>query len=222
MERRRQLGVGCVVALLWLLTACSTAPPPSPTATPAVPATTSTAVAANPGATPAAPATVGGTVDGLAGHTLTVSTSNGARQVQIADDARIEQEGRGSTADLQPGLSVGVTSRADGTAVSIRIFPGALGTPRPGQFPLTGANQGNLMTNSVIQSFDGATLTVSAGSNRYQIRVPPEVEVLKPVPATLADLQAGKRVLAVGMPGPDGSLVATSINIVGTGPQPAP
>ena len=96
--------------------------------------------------------------------------------VQIAENASIEQEGKGTTSDLLPGLGVGVTGKPDGsnvTAVSIRIFPAALGTPRPGQFPMTGANQGNLMTNSTIESFDGSQLVLNSAGQRYQIAVPP-------------------------------------------------
>jgi hypothetical protein len=160
----------------------------------------------------AAVQTVSGTIDSLSGNVLSVSTTTGIQQVQIAEGARVEQEGKGALADLQPGLAVGVTGKPDGntvTAVSIRILPAALGTPRSGQFPMSGANQGNLMTNSVIESFDGSTLTLNAAGQRYQIAVPPNAEVLKPVPASLGDLSPGKRVLAVGAPAPNGSLRAT-------------
>jgi hypothetical protein len=124
--------------------------------------------------------------------------------------------------DLLPGVAVGVTGKPDGsnvTAVSIRIFPAAFGTPRAGQFPMTGANQGNLMTNSVIESFDGSKLVLNAAGQRYEIGVPPGTEVLKPVPASLSALAPGTRVLAMGAPGADGALRATSINLVGGPPQ---
>jgi hypothetical protein len=134
----------------------------------------------------------------------------------VAESARIEQEGKGVIADLQPGLSVGITSLPDGTAKSIRVFPAAIGTPKPGQFPLSGAEQGNLMTNSVIQSFDGTMLTVSAAGTSFQITVPPETEVLKPLSASFSDLTAGRRVLASGTTSADGTLVASSVNITGT------
>ena len=49
--------------------------------------------------------------------------------------------------------------------------------------------------------------------------MPAGVEILKPIPAALADLQVGKRVLARGVPGADGVLVAASVNIVGNPPQ---
>ena len=162
--------------------------------------------------------TASGPIERIDGRVLTVTANSGPRQVQVAESAHIEQEGKGVIADLQPGLSVGITSQPDGTAKSIRVFPAALGTPKPGQFPMAGAEQGNLMTNSVIQSFDGSTLTVSAAGTSFQITVPPETEVLKPLAASFSDLAAGKRVLASGTASADGSLVATSVNILGTPP----
>jgi Domain of unknown function (DUF5666) len=210
-----------------LLAGCTAAPPPAPTQAPVpptqapAPAPTQPLAVAVPAPTPAS-SNVTGAIDAITGRTLTVTTPTGAKEVQLADDARIEKEGRGTLADLQPGLSVGITGRPDGanlTAVSIRIFPAAQGTPRPGQFPMTGANAGNVMTNSVIESFDGSTLTVSAAGQRFEIRVPSDAEVLKPVSATLGDLSTGTRVLAAGAAAPDGSFRATSINVVGLPPQ---
>jgi hypothetical protein len=202
-----------------LLVGCTAAQPPQPTSVPAVPPT------AAPAATAAANAiqTVNGQIDSINGRVLTVTTNTGAKQVQLTEDAKIEQEGKGSVSDLLPGLSVAVTGKPDAnnnvTALLIRIFPSALGTPRPGQFPMTGANQGNLMTNSVIESFDGSKMTLNAGGQRYEIAVPPDTQVFKPVPATLNALTQGTRVLAAGTLGPDGSLRATSISIVGAPPQ---
>jgi hypothetical protein len=165
---------------------------------------------------------VSGAIDAVNGRSLTISTNTGAREVQLGDGALIEKEGKGALVDLQPGLSVGITGRPDGarlTAVTIRIFPAALGTPRPGQFPMSGTNAGNLMTNSVIDSFDGSTLTVDAAGQQFQLSVPPDVEVLKPVPASIGDLTPGTRVLAVGVPAPDGSLQASSVDLFGPSPQ---
>jgi hypothetical protein len=84
---------------------------------------------------------------------------------------------------------------------------------------MNGANQGNLMTNSTIESFDGSKLVLNSGGQKYEIAVPGGTEVLKPVPATLGALAPGVRVLAVGTPGADGSLQATSVNIMGAPPQ---
>lgn len=147
MASMRACLVGCLVLFI---AGCSSAPPPAPTVAPvptAAPAPTAPTQAAT---------TVNGTVDAIDGRILTVTTNTGSKTVQLAEDAKIEQEGKGTVSDLLPGVAVGVTGKPDGsnvTAVSIRIFPAAFGTPRAGQFPMTGANQGNLMTNSVIESF---------------------------------------------------------------------
>jgi hypothetical protein len=195
---------------LALLVGCTSAQPVVPTAAPA------------PTMSAASATTVSGTVDAIDGRVLTVNTNTGAKHVQVAEDARIEQEGKGTLADLLPGLGVGVTGKPEGsgvTAESIRIFPAALGTPRPGQFPMNGANQGNLMTNSVIESFDGSKLVLNAGGQRYEIAVPAGTEVLKPVPAAFSALAPGTRVLATGTPGADGTLRAVTVNLMGSPPR---
>src|SRR5207244_47604 len=77
---------------------------------------------------------VNGSIDNIAGHVLSVSTNTGLVDVQIAEDANIETEGKGTPTDLQPGVGVAITGRPDGstvTALSIRIIPAGLGTPRP-------------------------------------------------------------------------------------------
>jgi hypothetical protein len=188
---------------------------PSPAAASPSP---SPAAAASPSPSPAAAPSVSGPIDSIAGRVLTIATNTGPRQVQVPESARIEQEGRGVLADLRPPLSVGITGLPDGTAKSIRIFPAALGTPRPGQIPMTGPEQGNIMTNATIESFDGRVLMVTAAGSRFQFTVPPETEILKPFPASFADLDTGKRLIASGTLAPDGTLVASTINLLGPPP----
>ncbi len=205
-----------------LLVGCTNLQQPLPTPAPlATPAPTQVAAAAT--AVQSAVQTVSGTIDSINGRNLTVTTNTGAKQIQLAENATIEQEGKGTVSDLLPGLGVGVTGKPDSngglTAVSIRVFPQASGTPRSGQFQMTGANQGNVMTNSVIESFDGSKLVLNAAGQRYTIDVPSGTEVIKPVPTTLNALQQGTRVLAAGTLGSDGALRATSINIMGAPPQ---
>ena len=211
-----------------VFSACQAAPSAGPTPAPKVAAeptkpaaVTAPSPAASPAASPspaAAPPTVSGPIDGISGRMLIVATGTGPKQVQVPESARIEQEGKGAVDDLKPGLSVGVTGKPDGTAKSIRIFPAAQGTPRPGQIPMSGPEQGNIMTNAVIESFDGKTLVLTAAGSRFSITVPPDTEVLKPVPATFADLATDKRVIAAGTLGPDGTLVASTVNLLGPPP----
>jgi hypothetical protein len=238
VRRTRRGSFALWIVGLLCLAACQPAPPAAPTSAPAKPAVQATSPApaaaaspaavaspspspaaiASPSPSPAAATSVSGPIDSIAGRVLTVATNTGSRQVQVPESARIEQEGAGTVADLRPGLSVGITGRPDGTARSIRIFPAALGTPRPGQIPMAGPEQGNIMTNAVIESFDGQTLVVSAAGSSFRIAVPPEAEVLKPIPASFADLAAGKRVIATGTAGPDGTLVAGTVNLLGPPP----
>ena len=74
---------------------------------------------------------------------------------------------------------------------------------------MSGANQGNLMTNAVIDAFDGTNLMVSAANQQYRIVVPSTTNIVKQVPATLNDIAPGKRIIAVGSP-------ATSISVLNT------
>ncbi|MBI2756769.1 MAG: hypothetical protein HYX52_08675 [Chloroflexi bacterium] len=146
------------------------------------------------------------------------TTAAGTQEVTLPEGVTLEQEGKGTVADLKPGLSVGVTGKPDGTAISIRIFQAST-TVRPGQLPMAGAQAGNTMTNAVIQSFDGDTLTVQLGEQRVPLKLPAGTEVLKPVSAALSDLSAGKRVNVTAVPtGPNGALIATSVYVPGAPP----
>jgi hypothetical protein len=218
--------VTTVVGGMALVAACSAPPQAAPTLAPtAVPTAAVAAPAATvaPGATAPSQSIVTGAIGAVNGRTFTVTTNTGDRQVDVADGTTIEKEGKGTLSDLLPGKSVGITGKPDGnnvTAISIRIFPAALGTPRPGQFPMQGANAGNLMTNSVIDAFDGSKLTVSAAGQQYVIGVPTGTEVLKPIPAQLNELTPGVRILAVGPAGSaDAPVEATSVSIFGLPPQ---
>lgn len=76
-----------------------------------------------------------------------------------------------------------------------------------------GPQAGNVMTNARIESFDGRILTLDVGGQKVPITVPPEAEIVKPLPAALADIQPGKRVIAFGTPSGD-VLQAQTITIL--------
>jgi len=121
-------------------------------------------------------------------------------------------EGQGSPDDLKPGTLVGITGKPDGTAVVIRLFPAGI-TPKPDQFPMGGPQTGSVMTNATIAGFDGKTLTVNLGGPTQTIAVPPEAQIVKPVPSTFAEIKPGTRIIAVGTP--DGDVLgATTVTIL--------
>jgi len=149
-----------------------------------------------------------------------VATSTDVVKVQVPESAPIEKEAAATADDLRTGEFVAVTARpeSDGklTALIVRIFPAALGSVRAGQFPMTGANQGNLMTNATITSWDRSTLVVDFSGEKATFAVPADAELIKSVPAQFGDLQVGWRVLAVpASRQPDGTIVARSVNALG-------
>lgn len=156
---------------------------------------------------------VNGEVDIVDGRTVTVATNTGWRKVAVPDTATILTDGKGSTADLTPGALVAVTGKPDGTAVTIRMFPPGA-NPRVGQFPMNGAQAGNIMTNAKIVTFDGKTLSLDYDGQQTSVTVPPETDIVKQVGAQFADIAIGARVQASGTVSGD-TLTAQTVTIFG-------
>jgi hypothetical protein len=191
----------------------------SPAASAAAPAAAASP-AASPGASPSPAAaatnpTVSGDVDAVDGRVVSVATNTGVRKVRVADNASVLIEGKGTDQDLKPGAMVGITGKPDGTAVAVRLFPPGV-VPKPSQFPMGGAQVGNIMTNASIVSFDGKALVVDLGGEKPTITVVPDTQIVKPVPSTFAEIKPGTRILAVGMM--DGDLLAATTVTILTAP----
>jgi hypothetical protein len=155
---------------------------------------------------------VNGEVDVVDGRTVTVATNTGWRKVDVPDSATILTEGKGTGADLTAGALVAVTSKPDGTALIVRLFPPG-SNPRVGQFPMNGPNAGNTMTNATIESFDGKQLSLNYNGDKASITVPPDAQIVKPVPAAFTDITVGSRVQAAGTVNGD-TLAARSVTIL--------
>jgi hypothetical protein len=156
---------------------------------------------------------VTGEVDIVDGRTVTVATNTGWRKVDVPDSATILTEGRGTSADLVAGTLVAVTSKQDGTAQIVRLFPQGA-NPRIGQFPMQGANAGNLMTNAKIDSFDGSKLNLDYNGEKATINVPADAQIIKPTPGAFTDIVVGARVQMNGTVNGD-TLTARSVTIYG-------
>jgi hypothetical protein len=160
---------------------------------------------------------VNGQVDSVDGRVLAVVTNTGVRKVRVADNATILMEGDGSTSDLnQKGALVAITGKPDGTALIVRFFPPGI-SPKPSQFPMTGPQAGNVMTNANIDSFDGKVLTVDLGGSKQMITVTPDTKIVKPAPSNFSEIKAGVPVLAVGTP--DGDTLTAQTVTISTGPR---
>jgi hypothetical protein len=169
---------------------------------------------------------VSGVVVSLAGDTATIATSAGPVDVTLARDTTYEQEGSGTLANLQPGQYIAVTGQPTGDgqrAVQIRIFPAVQrSVPERVNSPMGGAALGNLMTNATIDSLVDNRLTVRTAGETVVVALAPDTEVLRPVPATAADLAEGRRVVVTAVSGPAGVLQARTVNLVGEPPQLLP
>jgi hypothetical protein len=143
---------------------------------------------------------------------VSVATATGVRKLRVADNATILIEGKGTVEDLKAGALVGITGKPDGTAVVVRLFPPGI-VPKPSQFPMGGPQTGNVMTNAAIVSFDGKALVVDLGGEKATITVPPEAEIVKPVPSTFSEIKPGARIAALGAPEGE-TLVAQTVTII--------
>jgi hypothetical protein len=171
--------------------------------------------------TGAAPGTVfaEGTITSIAPDGLVLATSSGSTQVKMTAQTRVSRRIAVTLDDIKSGDYIGASSRreADGslTAVYVNIFPPSLRNQIPeGETPWLG---GNVMTNAVVTEYvtgiSGRTLLVKFRDMTVRINVPPGAEITRYFVTTRADLRVGRRVLALGTTGADGSLIARSIQI---------
>jgi hypothetical protein len=115
-------------------------------------------------------------------------------------------------ADIKPGAYVGAAAMPgiDGrlTAKEVLVFPEAARGMGEGHYAWDlGAN--STMTNAnvdrVVQGTSGRDLKLSYKGGSNTITVPPNAPVVTLIPATRAELSAGKRVFVVATPGKDGT-----------------
>jgi hypothetical protein len=161
---------------------------------------------------------VTGVVVDLIDGRATLSTNTGPATIQVNENTRYERQGTGTLSDIQPNQYVAVTGRPTGdgqVALLVRVFPVLQATvPARVNSPMDGPNTGNLMTNAIVESFANNRLTVRAAGESVSINTAPDTEVQRPEPASAADLIEGRRLVALGILGPDGVLQAALVNLL--------
>jgi hypothetical protein len=173
--------------------ASSPTPEPSPTspaASPTSPAASPAAAAASPSA--AAGERVDGTVQALAGGTLTLTSG---RSISVPPSTRVTRSTPITAGDLRSGDYVAITGvrQPDNTvpATIVNVFPPSLGQVAPGQRPLP---QGNLMTNATVEQVQGSQLTVTFPGGGARVQLAPDATITRQVDATLGYVQQGESV----------------------------
>ncbi len=161
-----------------------------------------------------------GTITAVDTGTVTLTMSTGTQvRVAVTGETLIIQRKLVTLENIKPNDFVGVTARreADGslTAISINIFPPEFkGRVRATQFVM---DTGNTMTNATVMQnvrrIEGRMLYLKLLDGTAVIAVPKEAEVFRLTVLKSSDLKPGMHVLVRGLTRPDGSLIATTINV---------
>jgi hypothetical protein len=131
--------------------------------------------------------------------------------VEVKPDIGVSAFKPAKLSDAKVGTYVGtpaITGR-DGklTATSLIVFPEAARGTAEGHFPYDFGPK-STMTNanvtSVVTATTGRELSLSYKGGTNKVTVPVNVPVVTPVPASKADLVAGKQVFIVVTPGANG------------------
>lgn len=166
--------------------------------------------------------TVNGKIEGAVGSTLTVRTETGQARVHLENGARIERDTSGSAADLKPGQFIGVLQLPGGPAMSIRLYNTGASMPPAGIIPMIGSRVGQVTTFGTIVGLQFGGLQLNAGSQTISVTLPNTVEIMKPAPATAADLGAGAQIIASGPLAADGTVNATAVRVTAAPPRVLP
>lgn len=160
-------------------------------------------------------ASIVGKIESITGPLLKIQTPAGLQRVRLAEQARVEREAMGATADLKPGQFVGILHLPSGPADAVRLYATGPSMPRPGIAPMVGSRSGQVTTFGSIVKLEFGGLLLNTGSQTTMVTLPSGVPILRPAPQNSPDLAVGTQVIASGPIDPDGSLVATSVRVTG-------
>ncbi|HTV87665.1 MAG TPA: hypothetical protein VME41_01500 [Stellaceae bacterium] len=168
-----------------------------------------------------------GTVEKLAGDTLTIRTQAGTdANVALTPKTRIQTLVRKRLSDIKPGdflASTGIKG-TDGRihAIEVRIFPRP--TPDGGrQFPWDlGSNSvmTNAMVGTVNKSPEGDVVHVKFKGGESEYSIGPNVPILAPAPGDRRLLKPGKAVFVGAARSADGALTAVFMYVEKNGVKP--
>jgi hypothetical protein len=158
------------------------------------------------------PQRIRGDIVSFSGEMLTVHRNSGDTvSIDVKPDVGVSALKPAKLSDAKVGTYVGTPAitGSDGklTATSMIVFPDAARGTAEGHFAYDfGPN--STMTNanvvSVVTATSGRELNLSYKGGNSTVTVPPDVPVVTPVPASKADLTAGKKVFLVVTPGANG------------------
>ena len=171
---------------------------------------------------------LGGEFTAVTVQSLTIQSPEGtATEVALPASVPVARLARAGTADIRPGLFVGVGARpqADGSqkAVQIVIFPESMRGTGEGH-RAWGVMPEATMTNGAIaetvQSVSGPNFTLTYKDGTQRVSTPADASILSLQPAERSDIKPGARGQVIATRGSDGKLTATRVTVWGEGVTP--
>jgi hypothetical protein len=168
------------------------------------------------------PVRVRGTIDGIDGQMMSVTTRDGTKlTIKIADNVAVAGVVKASMSDIKPGSYVGIAGmpQEDGNqrALEVLIFPEAMRGTAEGFRPWD-LRPSSTMTNATVSEVtakaDAQTLTLKYKDGDKTVIVASGVPIVAFVPGDRSELKAAAKIFIAGAAKqPDGSLVAARIGV---------
>ncbi|TCL72932.1 hypothetical protein [Rhizobium sp. BK251] len=170
---------------------------------------------------------VRGTIENLAGSTLTVKTREGTTAaVALKSGFRVGTVRKASADDIKPGDFVGIASLPGATgdaALEVVIFPASMKGTGEGSRPWD-LKPNSTMTNATVanavKAVAGHTITLAYQGKEKKITIPTSAPIVALAPASSADLKPGAPVFMQAERGADGTMSATQLVVGKNGVAP--
>lgn len=187
------------------------------------PALAGVAVGANPG-----PVRIRGDIVSYAGGTLTVHRRSGDTvSITLGAGVPISAVRKMTLADIKPGTFIGTAARTDVSgnliAQEVVVFPESARGTGEGHYAWDlgpHSSMTNANVDAVVESTSGSDLHLSYKDGTNTVTVPPNAPIVSFIPATPADLMAGKKVFAVATMDRGGHYTAVRIVVEKDGVVP--
>ena len=131
------------------------------------------------------PTTIRGTIAGLEGATLRVTTASGVATVTLDAPLMVTGATQATLADIGPGTFLGTAARVqpDGTfrALEVHIFDESMRGTGEGHRPMDapGTTMTNAAVDAVVQQTDGPLLTLKHKDGVTQVLVPADTPIVR-------------------------------------------
>jgi hypothetical protein len=179
--------------------------------------------------TPAKPERIRGDIVSFAGDTLKVHRNSGDTvSIEVDSAVHVNALKKLQLSDIKAGSYVGAGAMPspDGKLVAkeVLVFPEAGRGTGEGHYAWGGMGANSTMTNAnvdtVVEGTNGRDLKLSYKGGSNTITVPPSAPIVTFVPATSADLVAGKKVFVLAAPAQNGTYSAKTIVVEKNGVVP--